>query len=86
MNYHEWIVRDPKICGGPPTIRGTRVTLRVVLGALAGGDSVEQIVKSYPSLTPEAIRTVIAFAADSALDDMPLPPIPTRPELEIGLS
>ncbi len=60
MNYREHIVRDPAICGGEPVIRGTRVTLRTVLASLSEGDSVEQIVAAFPSLTPENVQAVIA--------------------------
>ena len=42
------IVRDPRICGGEPVIRGTRVTLRTVLASLAEGDSIESILEDFP--------------------------------------
>ena len=71
------LVRDPAICGGEPTFRGTRVTLRTVLASLADGDSAEQIVRSYPSLTVTQVNAVIAFAAASAQEDLPLPEVPT---------
>jgi uncharacterized protein (DUF433 family) len=70
------IQRDPKICGGDPVFRGTRVTLRTVLASLADGDSVEQILKSFPTLTAEQLKAVIAFAAASAQEDLPLPELP----------
>lgn len=57
-------------------IKGTRVTLRTVLASLADGDSVEDILKDFPSLKPEDIRAVIAFAAASAEEDLPSPAIP----------
>lgn len=60
---NERIVLDPKICHGKPVIRGTRVPVFVVLGALAGGDSFEQIQADY-EITEEDIRACIAFAGD----------------------
>jgi len=57
-------------------IKGTRVTLRTLLASLADGDSVEDILKDFPSLTPEDMRAVIAFAAASAEEDLPSPAIP----------
>jgi uncharacterized protein (DUF433 family) len=57
-------------------IRGTRVTLRTVLASLAEGDSIEEILKAFPTLSYEAIRAVIAYAASSAEEDLPLPPVP----------
>jgi uncharacterized protein (DUF433 family) len=77
VNYRERIVRDPTICGGEPVFKATRVTLRTVLASLADGDSVETIVRAYPSLTDEDVRAAIAFAADSAREDLPVPTIPT---------
>ncbi len=57
------ITIDPKICHGKPIIRGTRTPVTVVLGALAGGDSIEQIAKDY-DITPDDIRACVAFAAE----------------------
>jgi uncharacterized protein (DUF433 family) len=41
----------PEICHGKPVIRGTRVLVSVILGALAAGDSQEMILEDYPGLT-----------------------------------
>lgn len=76
MDYLDRITRDPEICGGEPVIRGTRVTLRTVLASLAEGDSQESLIKEFPTLTEEDIRAVIAFAAASAEEDLPIPEIP----------
>jgi len=56
MNYHERIVRD--------AAKGTRVTLRTILASLAEGDSTEDILRDFPSLKPDDIKAVIAFAAN----------------------
>jgi len=72
----DFIVRDSQICGGEPVFRGTRVTLRTVLASLADGDSVDQIVKSFPTINEEQVKSVIAFAAASAQEDLPLPELP----------
>jgi uncharacterized protein (DUF433 family) len=48
------------------------VTLRTVLASLADGDSVEQIVESFPTLSAEDVWAVVAFAAASAEEDMPV--------------
>ena len=79
MPYGQHIVRDPSICGGEPVIRGTRVPLRTILASLADGDDVDTIARSFPTVSPEAIRAVIAFAAASAEEDLPLPPVPLIP-------
>jgi uncharacterized protein (DUF433 family) len=77
MNHTDFIVRDPKICNGQPVIKGTRVTLRTVLASLAAGDSMDQVLKSFPSLTREAVISVISYAASSAEEDLPVPAVPT---------
>lgn len=75
-SYEEKITRDPQVCGGEPIFKGTRVTLRTVLASLAAGDSAERILTEFPALTAEDIRAAIAFAAASAEEDLPVPPIP----------
>ena len=75
-DFPDRIVRDPRICGGQPVFRGTRVTLRTVLASLAEGDSAEKILSAFPSLKPEDIRAAIAFAAASAEEDLPVPATP----------
>jgi uncharacterized protein (DUF433 family) len=76
MEFRDYIVSDKSICGGQPVIRGTRITLRTVLAFLADGDSIEEILKAFPTLSHEAVRAVIAYAASSAEEDLPLPPVP----------
>jgi len=78
MNYRQYIVRDPAICGGEPVVKGTRVTVRTVLASLAEGMSVAEIVKDFPTLDEDAVRAVIAFAAASAEEDLPIPPAPSH--------
>ena len=76
MNYQKYIVRDAGICGGQPVIAGTRIPLRTVLACLAEGDTVDQIIADFPTLTKEAVRAVIAFAAVAAEEDQPVPGVP----------
>jgi len=76
MNYRDQIVRDPEICGGEPVLRGTRISLRTVLASLAEGDSFAELQSAFPSLTLEHLQAAVAFAATSALEDQPLPPVP----------
>ena len=76
MDYDAVIVRDPQICGGQPVIRGTRVPLHTLLASLADGDSIEEILKDFPTLRRQDVEAVIAFAAASAQDDLPTPGVP----------
>ena len=76
-HIEERIVRDPAIMGGEAVIRGTRVLLRTVLATLAEGATLEQVLADFPTLTAEDVRAVIAFAAASAEEDLPVPALPT---------
>jgi uncharacterized protein (DUF433 family) len=76
MNYLDVIIRDPRICGGEPTVKGTRVTIRTILASLAEGATVDEILKDYPTLKETDIRAVIAFAATAAEEDLPYPALP----------
>jgi uncharacterized protein (DUF433 family) len=75
VKHRDRIVRDPLICGGEPVIKGTRVTLRTLLASLSDGDSIEDILADYPTLTADDVRAVIAFAAASVREDLPAPKV-----------
>lgn len=77
MDYQPFIVRDPQICGGELTVKGTRVTVRTILASLAEGATIAEIVEDFPTVTEQAVRAIIAFAAASAEDDLPLPSVPS---------
>ncbi len=76
MFPQDLVAIDPHVCGGQPVIRGTRVTLRTVLASLAEGDSIDEILRSFPTLTRDQVEAVIAFAAAAAQDDLPVPGVP----------
>ncbi|MGB7914484.1 MAG: DUF433 domain-containing protein, partial [Rhodomicrobium sp.] len=57
---------DPKVCGGKPCIKGTRIWVSLVLDFLAEGIREDEILADYPQLTPEDIRACIAYAAEIA--------------------
>lgn len=54
----------PTICHGKPVIRGTRVLVSTVLGALAGGDSIEMVLEDYPTIKREDVLAALAFARE----------------------
>jgi uncharacterized protein (DUF433 family) len=60
---NKWIVADAEHLGGSPRVRGTRISVSLILESLAAGMSVAEIVDAYPSLTDEAIRGVLAELA-----------------------
>ncbi len=64
MNYADHISVDPGICHGKACIKGTRVMVSVILDNLAAGASYEDICRDYPTVSREAIRAAIAYAAE----------------------
>ena len=75
----ERITANREVLGGKPIIRGTRVTVRTVLASLAEGERPEEILADFPTLSEESIRGVIAFAAVSAEEDLPVSAVPSLP-------
>lgn len=71
MKLSDFIIRDSSVCNGTPVFRNTRVSLRTILASLADGDDEESILKDFPTLTRQHLRAAIAFAAASAIDDLP---------------
>lgn len=63
MRLKNLIVIDPEIRGGKPCIKGTRITVYDILEYLAGGMSEAQILSDFPSVSSEAIRACLEFAA-----------------------
>jgi uncharacterized protein (DUF433 family) len=61
---HERIVMNPKIMFGKPVIKGTRITVELILRKLSEGLTDEQILLHHPQLTLEDIRAATGFAAD----------------------
>ncbi|MBI4964172.1 MAG: DUF433 domain-containing protein [Desulfomonile tiedjei] len=57
---------DPNVCHGQPCVKGTRIMVWLILDYLANGDSIEDILASYPVLTTEDIRACLAYAAETA--------------------
>jgi uncharacterized protein (DUF433 family) len=70
MDWRTYITTDPNICHGKACIRGTRVMVSIILDNLAAGQRSEAILKSYPSITPEAIQAAIAYAAELAREQI----------------
>lgn len=66
MNWQDYIIVDPLICHGRACIKGTRIMVSVILDNLAAGLSPVEILRSYPSLSREAIQAAIVYAAELA--------------------
>ena len=71
--YKELIQSDPSIMMGKPVIKGTRITVELILEKLAAGETIEQILEEHPQLTREAIQAALAFAAEVLKADVVYP-------------
>ena len=61
---HARIAADPKMMMGKPCIRGTRITVELILRKLGAGRSFADVLEAYPQLTDDDLRAALAFAAD----------------------
>jgi uncharacterized protein (DUF433 family) len=58
------IVTNPDVMLGKPVVEGTRITVELILEKLSGGESVDQILGSYPTLTQQRVLAAIKYAVD----------------------
>lgn len=63
MQTLERISLDPRVMGRKPCIRGTRVTVGTIVGLLASGQSIDDLLTDYPYLKREDILEALAYAA-----------------------
>ena len=63
-HYSEFITIDPQVRFGKPCIRGMRITVYDILGWLASGMSISEIISDYPELTDDDVKAALAYAAD----------------------
>ena len=71
--WQEYLIRDPKVCGGELCAKGTRVPVTVILDNFAEGTPREQILASYPALRPEHLDAALAYAAELAREESMIP-------------
>ena len=61
---HACISTDPAVMMGKPCIKGTRITVELILCKLGAGRSFSDLLEAYPNLTDDDLRAALAFAAD----------------------
>ena len=61
---------NPKICLGQPVVRGTRITVSVILKLLASGQSVQDVIEAYPELEVADVQEAMKYAAWVVSDQM----------------
>jgi len=67
------IVSNPDVMLGKPVVEGTRITVELILEKLSGGESVDQILDSHPTLTREGVLAAIKYAVDILRFDVVYP-------------
>ncbi len=63
-DWRERISIDPNVCHGKPCIKGTRIMVWLIVELLANGDTIEEVLEAYPSLSREDVLAALAYAAE----------------------
>jgi uncharacterized protein (DUF433 family) len=69
MDWRPYIQADSEILAGKPAVKGTRLAVDFILGLFAAGWTEAHVLENYPTLTPDALRAVFAFAAECLRDE-----------------
>lgn len=77
QDLKQLVVSNPQVMMGKPVISGTRITVELILEKLAAGETPEQILKSYPRLTHEAIQATLAFTVEALRAEVIYPIVET---------
>jgi uncharacterized protein (DUF433 family) len=70
MKWQDHIVSDKEILLGKPTIKGTRISVELIVGLLAQGWTEDQILENHPRLTKELLQAVFAYIQDCIHDGL----------------
>lgn len=68
MNWQDYIVSDDQVLLGKPTIKGTRISVELVLELFSAGWTEKQILESYPTVTAKSLRAVFSYLKESLKD------------------
>ncbi len=74
IQWKNYVTIDPEIHHGEPCIKGTRVPVAVIVGSMADGMTIDEVIKEYPQLGQEAVRAALSYAADVVRQDLLPPP------------
>jgi len=73
MKWQDYIVSDNQVLLGKPTIKGTRISVELILELLESGWNERQILESYPALSENSIRAVFAYLKDCLQQELYFP-------------
>ena len=67
---YNYITFDPEILGGKPIIKNTRISVEFIMELVASGGTIDDILKSYPQLSREAIEEAIRYSANAVKNEI----------------
>ncbi len=73
MSWQEYIISDKQILLGKPTLKGTRISVELILELFSTGWTEKQILESYPSVSPESLRAVFAYLKECIQQELYFP-------------
>lgn len=73
MSWHDYIVSDKLVLLGKPTIKGTRISVELILELMESGWSEQDILSSYPQLSAESLRAVFAYLKECLQQELYFP-------------
>jgi len=73
MNWQNYIVSNPDILLGKPTIRGSRISVELILDLYSTGWTEQQILEAYPTLTSESLRSVFIYLKECINQELYFP-------------
>lgn len=70
MVWQDYIISDKNILVGKPTIKGTRISVELILDLLSSGWTEQQLLESYPQLTADHIKAVFSYLRDCMKNEL----------------
>ena len=74
MNWQDYIISDQEVLLGKPTVKGTRISVELVVSLLAQGWTENKILENYPRLTRESLQAIFAYIQECIHDGLLFPP------------
>ena len=66
VRWQDHIVSTPDVLKGKPRVKGTRISVSLILGYLAAGSAADELISEFPDLTPDSVAACLAYARDLA--------------------
>jgi uncharacterized protein (DUF433 family) len=70
MKWQDYIISDNEVLVGKPTIKGTRISIELIVGLLAQGWTENQVLENYPRLTKESLQAVFSYIQECIHDGL----------------